>query len=128
MVELTAENGKTAKRTAMASAQDQKDRLATKALGTTDSNLAAFMFGLMATVSKANGSMAVDMDSALKTEVNGLTKANGMKDIRHVTEYRNQKAELVMREVGLLVYKKDMESKITPTEVRFSKTNEKKLQ
>lgn len=128
MVELTAENGKTAKRTAMASARDRKDRLGTKALGTTDSNSAEFMFGQMDTVLKANGSMAVDTDSGLNFEVNGLTKVNGRKDLKRVTGYRSRKVELVTKEVGLLACKKAMESRTTPTEVCFSVSDENKLQ
>lgn len=116
MVELIAENGKTAKLTGMASARDRKDKLAMKALGSTDLNRAEFMFGLMVTVLRVNGSMAVDMDSVLNTEENGLTKVNGKKDSKLGTEYRNHKAELVMKEAGLLVCKKVMESKFTLTE------------
>lgn len=128
MVELIAENGKTAKRTDMASARDRKDKRAMKALGTTDSNSAEFMFGQMVTVLRANGSMAVDMDSVLNTEENGLTKVNGKKDSKLVMEYRNHKAELVTKEAGLLVCRKVMESKFTLTEVRFSVADKNRLQ
>lgn len=116
MVELIAENGKTARRTDMASARDRKDKLDMKALGTTDSNSVEFMFGQMVTVLRANGSVAVDMDSVLNTEENGRTKVNGKKGLKLGTEYRNHKVELVMKEAGLLVCRKVMESKFTLTE------------
>ena len=128
MVELIAENGKTAKRTDMASVRDRKDKLATKDLGTTDSSSAEFMFGQMVTVLRANGSMAVDMDSVLNTEENGRTKVNGKRDSKLGTEYRNHKVELVTKEAGLLVCRKVMESKFTLTEVRFSSVDKNKLQ
>jgi len=128
MVELIAENGKTAKLTGMASARDRKDKLAMKALGSTDLNRAEFMFGQMVTVLRVNGSMAVDMDSVLNIEENGLTKVNGKKDSKLGTEYRNHKAELVMKEAGLLVCKKVMESKFTLTEVRVSLADKNRLQ
>ena len=122
------ENGKTAKRTDMASARDRKDKLATKVHGTTDSNSAEFMFGQMVTVLRANGSMAVDMDSVLNTEENGLTKVNGKKGLRLGTEFRNHKVELVMKGAGLQVCRKVMESKFTLTEVRFSVIDKNRLQ
>ena len=125
MVELIAENGKTARRTDMVSARDRKDKHATKALGITDSNSVEFMFGQMVTVLRANGSVAVDMDSALNTEENGLTKVNGKKVSKLGTEYRNHKVELVMKGAGLLVCRKVMESKFTLTEVRFSVADKK---
>ena len=128
MVELIAENGKTARRMDMASARDRKDKHATKALGTTDSNSVEFMFGQMVTVLRANGSVAVDMDSALNTEENGRIKVNGKKASKLGTEYRNHKVELVTKEAGLLVCRKVMESKFTLTEVRFSVAGNNRLQ
>ena len=92
MVELTAENGKTAKRTATVFARDRKDKLATKVRGTTASNSAEFMFGQTGTNIRANGSVAVDTDLALSYGENGSIKANGKKDLKRVTEYRNRKA------------------------------------
>ena len=128
MVGLITENGKTARRTDMASARDRKDKLDMKVLGTTDSNSVEFMFGQMVTVLRANGSVAVDMDSVLNTEENGRTKVNGKKGSKLGTEYRNHKVELVMKEAGLQVCRKVMESKFTPTEVRFSVADKNRLQ
>ena len=122
MVELTAENGKTARRTDMASARDPKDTLATKVPGTSASNSAEFMFGLTDIALRANGSMDVDTDLALNIEENGLTKANGKRDLRRVMVYRSRKVVLVMREVGRLDCKKVTESRFTPMEVRFNLT------
>lgn len=125
MVELIAENGKTAKHTAMASARDPKAKRVTKVLGITASNSAESMFGQTGIVLKANGSGAVDTDSGLNTEENGLTKVSGKKDLKRGTEYRNRQAELDMKEVGRLVCKRVMESRSTLMEVRFNITGQK---
>lgn len=122
MVELTAENGKTARLMDMASVPDPKDKLVTKALGTTASNSAEFMFGLTAIALRVNGSMDGDMDLALNIEENGLTKASGRKVSKHVTACRSLRAGRAMREVGRLDYKKVMESRFTPMEVGVVRT------
>lgn len=119
MVELTAENGKPARHMDMASVPDQKDKLVTKALGTTASNSAEFMFGLTAIALRVNGSMDADTDLALNIEENGLTKASGKKALKRVTVCRSRKAGRAMREVGRLDYKKVMESRFTLMKVRF---------
>lgn len=117
MVELTAENGKTAKRTVMAFARDRKDRLAMKVRGTTASNSAEFMYGQMGTVLKENGWVAVDTDSALSIGENGRIKANGKKVLKRVMEYRSPRAGLVTKEAGLLDCKKGMALRSMPMEV-----------
>lgn len=120
MVELTAESGKTAKRTAMGSARDQRDRLATKDRGTTVSNLAEFMFGQTAIDLRANGSAAADTGWGLSIGENGLTKVNGKKVLKPDTVSRNLRAGLVTKEVGPLDCKKVTALRSTPMEVSFS--------
>ena len=119
MAELTAENGKTAKRTDMASVQDRRAKHATKVRGTTVLNSAECMFGQTAIVLRATGSVDVDTDSGLSTAENGHIKVNGRKVLKHDMEYRSPKAGLVTREVGRLGYRKVMALRSMPMEVGF---------
>ena len=125
MVELIAANGKTAKHTATGSAPGRKDKRATKARGTTDSNLVECMFGQMAIVLREIGLAAVGTDLALSFGENGCIRESGKKDLKHVTEYRNRKVGLGMKEAGLLVCKKVMASRFMPIKVSFCLKREK---
>ena len=119
MVELTAENGRTVKRTDMGSVRDQRDKLAMKVLGTTVSNSAEFMFGQMVIASKVNGSVAADTDSGLSIGENGRIKVSGRKASKRDMEYRNPKAGLVTREVGPLGFRKVTGLRSMQMEVSF---------
>jgi len=115
---LTAEAGRGAKPTAMASAPDPKARVSTQAPGTMVSKWWESTHGPVETPTRVTGRKGSAMVWELKPKDTGFTKGNGLMALKGDMVYESVVAvEQSMKERGITGFRMGMELKHMPMEV-----------